>query len=120
MAAKRSRPVTRPVKKRRAKQRISGATAKTRAARKSAIARKKNTGTVVDSIVADDIASFPDKNVGEAMARITGVQLSRDFGEGTQVSIRGIEPDLNRIEINGVSQSSSSSRSTSTRGIRSI
>jgi TonB-dependent receptor len=74
----------------------------TRASLRSAIQRKKNAETVVDSIVADDIASFPDKNVGDALARITGVQLSRDFGEGTQVSIRGVEPDLNRIEINGV------------------
>ena len=78
----------------------------TRASLQSAIARKKNAGTVVDSIVADDIASFPDKNVGEALGRITGVQLSRDFGEGVAVSIRGVEPDLNRVEINGVSQTS--------------
>ena len=78
----------------------------TRASLQSAIARKKNAGTVVDSIVADDIASFPDKNVGEALARVTGVQLSRDFGEGVAVSIRGVEPDLNRVEINGVSQQS--------------
>jgi len=78
----------------------------TRASLRSAIARKKHADTVVDSIVADDIASFPDKNVGEALARITGVQLQRDFGEGSKVSIRGVEPDLNRIEINGVSQQS--------------
>ena len=78
----------------------------TRASLQSAIGRKKNSGTVVDSIVAEDIASFPDKNVGEALSRITGVQLSRDFGEGTKVSIRGVEPDLNRVQINGVSQQS--------------
>ncbi len=76
----------------------------TRASLQSAIARKRNAGTVVDSIVADDIASFPDKNIGDSLSRVTGVQLSRDFGEGTQVSIRGVEPDLNRVEINGVSQ----------------
>lgn len=78
----------------------------TRASLQSAIARKRNAGTVVDSIVAEDISSFPDKNVGEALSRITGVQLNRDFGEGTQVSIRGVDPQLNRIEINGVSQQS--------------
>ena len=78
----------------------------TRASLQSAIARKRNAGTVVDSIVADDIASFPDKNVGDSLSRITGVQLQRDFGEGVAVSIRGVEPDLNRIEINGVSQTS--------------
>jgi iron complex outermembrane receptor protein len=76
----------------------------TRASLQSAIARKRNAGTVVDSIVADDIASFPDKNVGDSLSRITGVQLSRDFGEGVSISIRGVEPDLNRVEINGVSQ----------------
>jgi len=76
----------------------------TRASLRSAIARKRNAGTVVDSIVADDIASFPDKNVGDSLARVTGVQLSRDFGEGVQVSIRGVEPDLNRVEGNGVTQ----------------
>lgn len=70
---------------------------------RSAIDRKKNAGTVTDSIVAEDVDQFPDKNVGEALSRITGVQLSREFGEGSQVSIRGVEPDLNRVEINGMS-----------------
>ena len=69
----------------------------------SAIDRKKNASTVVDSIVAEDIGEFPDKNVGEALSRVTGVQLSRDFGEGSQVNIRGVEANLNRIEINGLS-----------------
>src|SRR5262245_8482851 len=52
----------------------------TRASLQSAIERKKRAGTVVDSIVAEDVAQFPDKNIGEALQRITGVQLSRDFG----------------------------------------
>jgi iron complex outermembrane receptor protein len=58
---------------------------------------------VSDSNVAEDIDQFPDKNVGEALSRITGVQLTRQFGEGSQVSIRGVEPDLNRVEVNGAS-----------------
>lgn len=69
----------------------------------SAIDRKRNASTVTDSIVAEDIDQFPDKNVGEALSRITGVQLTREFGEGSQVAIRGVEPDLNRVEINGMS-----------------
>src|SRR5690606_4265477 len=48
----------------------------TRASLQSAINRKKQATTVVDSIVADDISSFPDKNIGDSLARITGVQLS--------------------------------------------
>ena len=69
----------------------------------SAIDRKIRNSTVSDSLVAEDINQFPDKNVGEALSRITGVQLTRDFGEGSQISIRGVEPDLNRVEINGMS-----------------
>jgi iron complex outermembrane recepter protein len=75
----------------------------TRASLKSALARKRAADTVSDSIVAEDIAQFPDKNVAEALSRVTGVQLSRDFGEGVQVSIRGVEPNLNRVEIDGMS-----------------
>jgi iron complex outermembrane recepter protein len=74
-----------------------------RASLRSAIERKRSAGTVSDSIVAEDIAQFPDKNVGEALSRVTGVQLSRDFGEGQSVSIRGVDPALNRVEINGMS-----------------
>lgn len=78
-----------------------------RASLASAVDRKKNAGTTVDSIVAEDVGRFPDRNIGEALSRVTGVQLVREFGEGVKVSIRGAEPDLNRVEINGASALSS-------------
>ncbi|MDP5032763.1 MAG: TonB-dependent receptor [Paraglaciecola sp.] len=68
-----------------------------------ALDRKKNGGTMMDSLVAEDIGQFPDKNVAEALQRIPGVQLSRDFGEGNQISLRGVEPDLVKVEVNNVS-----------------
>jgi len=80
----------------------------TRQSLASALDRRRSADAIMDSIVAEDVSDFPDKNVGEALSRITGVQLSRSFGEGAQVSIRGLEPDLNRIEINGASVLSSS------------
>lgn len=80
----------------------------TRASIQGSIARKRGADTVSDSIVAEDIDQFPDKNVGEALSRVSGVQLTREFGEGSQVSIRGVEPDLNRVEINGASVLSTS------------
>lgn len=75
-----------------------------RFSQRSALDRKKNAGTMSDSLVAEDIGAFPDKNIGEALQRITGVQLSRDMGEGATVSIRGVDPDLSRVEVNGVTQ----------------
>ena len=38
----------------------------TRASLQSAMNRKKRNGTISDSIVAEDIGQFPDKNIGEA------------------------------------------------------
>src|SRR5262245_44109730 len=92
----------------------------TRASLKSGIERKRAAGTVSDSIVAEDIAQFPDKNVGEALSRVTGVQLSRDFGEGTQVSIRGVDPALNRVEINGMSVLSANGGSSRSNDFREL
>ena len=74
-----------------------------RASQRSAIGRKKQAETATDSIVADDIGSFPDRNVAEAMSRIPGVALSRNvFGEGDGVSVRGNSGGLVRVEMDGV------------------
>ncbi|RZA29788.1 MAG: TonB-dependent receptor, partial [Lysobacteraceae bacterium] len=74
----------------------------TRASQQSSIDRKKNAATAIDSIVAEDVGSLPDRNVGEAISRIAGIALDRgDFGEGVTVSVRGNGPDLTRVELDG-------------------
>lgn len=73
-----------------------------RAGLRSSLEVKRESITVVDAISAEDIGDFPDKNLGEALQRITGVQISRQDGEGRGVSIRGADPQLNRVEVNGV------------------
>lgn len=66
-----------------------------------ALAIKRNANAVVDSISAEDIGKFPDQNIAESLARIPGVTISRDFGEGQGVTIRGVSPDNNLALING-------------------
>jgi iron complex outermembrane recepter protein len=61
-----------------------------RASLASAIENKQNASQVVDSIVAEDIGKLPDNNVAEALQRITGVQISRSQGEGSNITIRGL------------------------------
>jgi TonB-dependent receptor len=79
----------------------------TRQSQQSAISRKKNAATVQDSIVAEDVGAFPDRNIGEAISRIAGVALDRgDYGEGVNVTIRGNGPELTRVEMDGVGVSS--------------
>lgn len=74
-----------------------------RASQQSANNRKKTAKTTTDSIVADDIGSFPDRNVNEAISRIPGVALGRnEFGEGESVAVRGNGPDLTRVELDGI------------------
>ena len=54
---------------------------------------KRKSDQVIDSIVADDIGKFPDNNVAETLARVTGIQIRRDSGEASAVLIRGL-PDV--------------------------
>lgn len=91
-----------------------------RASQQSANARKKNARTATDSIVADDIGSFPDRNVAEAISRIPGVALGRnEYGEGADVSIRGNGPDLTRVELDGVGMTSTTGLAINNDGGRS-
>lgn len=74
----------------------------TRASQQSSIDRKKNAATAMDSIVADDVGDLPDRNIGEAISRMSGVALDRgDYGEGVSVAVRGNSADLTRVEIDG-------------------
>jgi TonB-dependent receptor len=74
-----------------------------RLAEQAASERKKRSATVQDSIVADDVGQFPDKSVGEAIARIAGVALDvADSGESQGFTIRGQEADLIRVEVDGM------------------
>jgi TonB-dependent receptor len=72
-----------------------------RASLKNAMDTKRDAPQIIDVISAEDIGKFPDKNLGEALQRVTGVQISRTDGEGRSVSVRGAEPNLIRVEING-------------------
>ncbi len=64
--------------------------------------RKRNADQIKDVIDAEDIGKLPDTNVAEAMQRVTGVQINRDLGEGSEIAVRGFSQ--NRIEINGQTQ----------------
>jgi TonB-dependent receptor len=74
-----------------------------RASLESAMNIKKNSSSIVDSIIAEDIGKFPDMNVVDSLQHITGVQVTRDFGEGgSNVAIRGlqqIQTTLNGQEV---------------------
>jgi iron complex outermembrane recepter protein len=67
-----------------------------------AIDIKRDSVGQVDSIVAEDIGKFPDLNLAESLQRIPGVAITRDAGEGRNVSVRGLGADFARVRINGM------------------
>ena len=72
----------------------------------SSVDTKRDNSAIVDAITAEDIGKFPDKNVAESLSRITGVAVTRDFGEGERVAVRGTDPSQNRVLLNGASVTS--------------
>lgn len=72
-----------------------------RASLENALVEKRNADSLVEVILAEDIGKLPDQNLAEVLENITGIQITRTAGVGTNVQIRGT--DANRIEINGVS-----------------
>lgn len=73
-----------------------------RASVEKALDIKRGEAGVVDAIVAEDIGKFPDSNLAESLQRIPGVVITRDGGEGRNISVRGLGPDFTRVRINGL------------------
>lgn len=67
-----------------------------------ALELKRESAGVVDSIVAEDIAKFPDNNLAESIQRIPGIAISRDQGQGRSISVRGLGGDFTATRINGM------------------
>ncbi|MDA9561957.1 TonB-dependent receptor [Gammaproteobacteria bacterium] len=78
---------------------------------KSALDRKRNADGVVDAITAEDIGKYPDTNLAESLARISGVSIDRFNGEGSRVTVRGLGPEYNLVTLNGRSMPTVGGRS---------
>lgn len=63
--------------------------------------QKRDANAVVEVITAEDVGKFPDKNVADALQRVPGVVITRDGGEGKNVSVRGLDSDLTLTQLNG-------------------
>jgi TonB-dependent receptor len=68
----------------------------------SALNQQRVADQITSIVTSDDFGQLPDANLSEALQRVPGVFLLRDQGEGRFVGIRGIDPNLNVTQINGV------------------
>src|SRR4051812_24944837 len=73
-----------------------------RASLNAALSDKREATGAIDSIRAENIAKFPDSNLAESMQRVPGVSITRDAGEGRNLSVRGLGAQFTRVRINGM------------------
>ena len=57
-----------------------------------AINKQLNSSSIVNIVSADRIQELPDANAAESVARVPGVSIIREGGEGNKVVIRGLSP----------------------------
>jgi iron complex outermembrane receptor protein len=84
---------------------------------KEALVLKREAVGAVDSIVAEDIADFPDLNLAESIQRVPGVAITRQGGEGRQISVRGLGPQFTRVRINGMEALTTTGGTDATGGV---
>ncbi len=68
---------------------------------KTSINNKRSATAIVDSVTAEDIGKLPDANVADTLSRIPGIAVSKQFGEGSTVSIRGASNQFTLTNLNG-------------------
>ncbi|MBH0077009.1 TonB-dependent receptor [Pseudoalteromonas sp. SWYJ118] len=78
-----------------------------------AMNNKRFSEGVTDSIHAEDVGKSTDQNIADALSRVTGVTVQESNGEGTKISVRGANSNLNNISMNGVTLTSGLSGSGS-------
>jgi TonB-dependent receptor len=67
-----------------------------------ALNRERTADNILQVLPSDVITSLPNTNIADAVGRLPSVSLERDEGEGKYVQIRGTEPRLSNVTVDGV------------------
>jgi TonB-dependent receptor len=63
-------------------------------------AQRSNVG-VTNVVSADQIGKFPDSNIGDALKRISGINVQYDQGEARFGQVRGTPAEFSSVTVNG-------------------
>ncbi len=63
---------------------------------------KRRSANIVESVVGEDIGKMPDSDLAESIQRVPGVAMTREGGEGRNITLRGFSPDFTRTTLNGM------------------
>lgn len=66
-----------------------------------AINAQKGNVNITNVVSADQIGKFPDSNIGDALKRISGINVQYDQGEARFGQVRGTPAEFSSVTING-------------------
>lgn len=66
-----------------------------------AINSQKTNVNITNVVSADQIGKFPDSNIGDALKRISGINVQYDQGEARFGQVRGTPAEFSSVTING-------------------
>jgi len=67
-----------------------------------ALNRERTADNILQVLPAEVITSLPNANIADALGRLPSVTIERDEGEGKYVQIRGTQPRLSNVTIDGI------------------
>lgn len=67
-----------------------------------AVNEEINSPNILQVMPETQILALPNANVADAVGRMPGVTLQRDEGEGVYIQVRGLDPRLTNVTIDGV------------------
>lgn len=69
-----------------------------------AIALKRDSGSIVEAVSAEDIGKLPDTSIAESISRLPGLTSQRAEGRASAISLRGTDPAFTSALLNGREQ----------------
>lgn len=69
-----------------------------------AIEIKKDSGSIVEAISAEDIGKLPDTSIADSISRLPGLTSQRAEGRASAISLRGTDPGFTTALLNGREQ----------------
>jgi len=67
-----------------------------------AVNEEITSANILNVLPQSEIVALPNANVADAVGRMPGVTLQRDEGEGVYIQVRGLDPRLTNVTIDGV------------------
>jgi TonB-dependent receptor len=67
-----------------------------------ALNKQFNSDYISNVVSSERLQEVPDATVADALSRIPGITVTSDNGEGDKIRIRGMEPRMNLVTVNGI------------------